>query len=74
MPPRTDILDEAERLGGPFWGSLALHVALAGLIAGGAWYNARSKPEQWGYLTGGGLGSVSVSPVARIPMLSRGES
>ena len=66
----ADILDQPERLRGAFWGSVFFHVALIVTMVGYAWIGP-GKREQWGELTGGGLGSVAVNPVASIPLPSR---
>jgi periplasmic protein TonB len=69
MSTHPDILDRRESLRGPFWGSLAFHLSLAGIAAGYAWTGP--KRIQWGDPSGGGLGSVAVNPVASIPLPSR---
>ncbi len=68
MAQRADILDQQERLRGPFVCSVALHVSLLALVLGTALVQARHPHDQWGSLNGGGFGSVTVNPVARIPL------
>jgi len=63
----ADILDQGERLRGYFWGSVLLHVGIAGALVA---YNVVSNNPRmpWGSRQGGGFGSVSVNPVAQIPL------
>jgi protein TonB len=68
MALRTDILDQQESLRGPFMWSVALHVSLVVVALGTALVQARRPHEQWGSINGGGFGSVTVNPVARIPL------
>jgi protein TonB len=68
MALHTDILDQQERLKGPFMGSIVLHVSVVAVTLGAAWVQARKPHEQWGAINGGGFGSVTVNPVARIPL------
>ncbi|HUP04460.1 MAG TPA: TonB family protein [Bryobacteraceae bacterium] len=70
MSARGDILDRPEPLAGSFWASVTLHVSVFAAIILSAWYQAHHPHETWGDLHGGGLGSVSVTPVARIPLPS----
>ena len=70
MTPHTDILDQAEPLGNPLAGSVALHLSVAAALLLSAWAGQR-QPVQWGDVNGGGMGSVAVSVVARIPMPGR---
>jgi len=70
MNARGDILESREPLAGSFWASLGLHAAVAAGLVLATLYQARSH-ETWGDTHGGGLGSVSVTPVARIPLPSR---
>jgi protein TonB len=67
MAAHVDILEEPDRLKRWVFGSVAMHLSIAGLIA---WYNflGPGKGVQWGSPTGGGMGSVVVNPVARIPL------
>jgi protein TonB len=67
MVQRADILDQQERLKGPFLGSILLHVSVVAVTLGTAWVQTRGH-EQWGDIRGGGFGSVTVNPVARIPL------
>jgi protein TonB len=68
MAQHSDILDQQERLRGPFVCSVALHASLVVAVLGTALVQARHPHEQWGSLNGGGFGSVTVSPVAHIPL------
>jgi protein TonB len=70
MAPHTDILDQPEPLGIPLAGSVALHLSVAAALLLSAWVG-RHQPVQWGDLNGGGMGSVAVSVVARVPMPGR---
>ncbi len=67
MPGHFDILDEPERMGRPFWGSLALHISIAAFILS---YGKLSLSSNilMGSPNGGGLGSVVVSPTPTIPL------
>jgi protein TonB len=67
MPGHVDVLEQRERLAGPFWGSLVLHAAVGGLLVGFAILNPM-KRIQLGSPTGGGLGSVAVTPTPFIPL------
>jgi protein TonB len=68
MAQRADILDQRERLRGPFLGSVVLHVSVLAAALGAALAQAGHPHEQWGSLNGGGFGAVTVNPVARIPL------
>jgi TonB family protein len=68
MAQRADILDQQERLKGPFLGSILVHVSVAAALLGGAWVQARRASEQWGDIRGGGFGAITVNPVAKIPL------
>ena len=68
MNSHADIMDRPERLWGSFWGSVALHLSVAGVVLLAAWIEARHPHENWGDIHGGGMGSVAVTPVARIPL------
>lgn len=63
----ADILDQPERLAGSFWSSVVMHIVIgAALVLYGV---AVNRPhERWGSKEGGGFGSVSVNPVATIPL------
>src|ERR1051326_2200308 len=67
MPGHVDILEQPDRLSGWLIGSLTLHILLAGSLF---WYTVLGpgKTMQWGSPTGGGVGSVTVNPVAKIPL------
>jgi TonB family protein len=69
----ADTLDQQERLVIPFWGSIAMHIAIAGLLIG---YGIASNRHhmRWGSKDGGGgLGtSVVVNPTATIPLQTFG--
>jgi protein TonB len=71
MPGHADILDQPERLRGPFWGSICLHTAMAGLFIGATVIHPGGKVEQWGDPDGGRFGSVAVNSVASIPLPNR---
>jgi periplasmic protein TonB len=72
MSGRYDILDEPERLRGPFLGSLVLHGGMFGLVVGMAVLHPfGGKVEHWGSKTGGGFGAVAVTAVKTIPLPSR---
>lgn len=70
MQSHPDILDQPDSLSRWLAGSVVLHGAMAGalvvmVIAG------NRMTEHWGSPTGGGWGSVSVTPVAQIPLPQR---
>lgn len=65
---RRDILDQPERLRPSFWKSLALHVGVVSAILGLTWVQNHRQHMDFGDLNGGGIGSVSVNVVARIPL------
>ncbi|MEO8596190.1 MAG: TonB family protein [Candidatus Solibacter sp.] len=66
----ADILDQTERLGTSFAGSLAFHVVLAAAIAGAGWIENRDKLSL-GDPNGGRFGAVAITPVASINLPSR---
>lgn len=66
-----DILDEPERLGRHFIGSLVLHGGSIAVFFGLTALHPFGKVEQWGDPNGGRFGSVAVNPVASIPIPSR---
>jgi protein TonB len=68
MASHADILDRPERLWGSFWGSVVLHLSIAAAVLLAAWVQARSPHENWGDIHGGGMGSVAVNVVPRIPL------
>jgi protein TonB len=62
----ADILDQRERLTASFWGSIAMHAAIAAiLIVGGI---SGAPRERWGSKNGGGFGAVAVNTVTQIPL------
>jgi len=65
---RRDLLDRPERLRGPFWSSLALHIGIVSSIVGLTWVQNHQPHNVFGDVNGGGIGSVTVNPVARIPL------
>ena len=72
MAGHADILEQQqERLTGPFWGSIALHVGLVAAVATFAIVHPLGR-EQWGDQNGGRVGSVAVSAVASIPLPTHG--
>ncbi len=72
MAPHGDILDQPERLRGPFLGSIALHLSIAAAVIGLSWAEAHRPREIWGNPNGGGgFGSVAVNVVPRIPLPTR---
>lgn len=71
MAGHADILDQQERLTKFFWGSIALHLGIAGSILAFAVVHPLSV-EHWGDPNGGRLGSVAVNSVASIPLPNRG--
>ncbi|MBZ5619849.1 MAG: TonB C-terminal domain-containing protein [Acidobacteriia bacterium] len=70
MASHADILDQPERLGRPFWGSVFLHVSVAAAILSYTWIGNRPT-ELMGDPHGGGIGSVAVTPVASIKLPSK---
>jgi len=70
MTPHTDILDQPEPLGKPLAGSVALHISVAAALLISTWIGRR-LPAQWGDINGGGMGSVAVNVVPRIPLPGR---
>jgi protein TonB len=70
MTPHVDILDQPEPLKKWLLGSVALHLSVAASVLAYGWIGP-GKREQWGEVTGGGMGSVAVSPVARVPLPGR---
>jgi protein TonB len=69
MAGHVDILDQQQRMTGSFWGSVMLHGSVAGLLI--AYHFITPPHEQFGEKNGGGMGSVTVNPVASIPLPSR---
>ncbi len=70
MAPHTDILDQPEPLGRSLAGSVALHVSVAAALLMSTWMG-RGQRVQWGDINGGGMGSVAVNVVPRIPLPAR---
>ena len=67
MAMHADILDQPERLSGPFWGSVILHISAVGALVLATAVEQAAR-IQMGSPTGGGMGSVMVNPVAAIPL------
>ena len=69
MSPHVDILDDRERLGRPFLGSIVFHVLLiiavagVGIVRSGGIRMGEEKP-------GGTVGTVAITPVGSIPLPS----
>ncbi len=70
MNARGDILDQEERLRGPFWGSVVLHVGFAAAVLTFTYVHPGAT-VQWGDIHGGGFGSVAVNAVHSIPLPQR---
>jgi protein TonB len=70
MTPHTDILDQPEPLGKSLAGSVALHISVGAALLMSAWIGHGPRVE-WGDINGGGMGSVAVNVVPRIPMPGR---
>jgi protein TonB len=70
MAPHVDILDERESLKRPFYGSVALHMAVAGAIATYALLGNRTR-VLWGDPSSLGGGAMTVGVVKQIPLPSR---
>jgi protein TonB len=68
MATRVDILDQPDSLRRPFWGSVALHVSLVASLLLTTWIQSRRPHMDWGDIHGGGMGSVAVNVVKRIPL------
>src|SRR5919112_6367530 len=71
MSARMDILDEPERLRGPFLGSIACHAGMIGAFVAIAVIHPMGKVEHWGDPNGGGFGSVAVNAVPSIQLPNR---
>src|SRR4051812_49073957 len=71
MSARIDILDEPERLRGPFLGSVAFHAGMIGAFVAITVFQPMGKVEHWGDPKGGGFGSVAVNAVPNIPLPNR---
>jgi protein TonB len=72
MSGRIDILDQPERLRGPFWGSVVLHAGMIGMFIAATVIQPFGKVEHWGDPNGGRFGSVAVNAVPSIPLPNRG--
>jgi len=70
MTPHADILDQPEPLGKSLAGSVALHISVAAALLTSTWIGRR-LPVEWGDINGGGMGSVAVNVVPRIPLPGR---
>jgi protein TonB len=70
MAPHIDILDQPEPLGKPLAGSVALHLSVGAALLMSAWIG-HGPGVQWGDVNGGGMGSVAVNVVPRIPLPGR---
>jgi protein TonB len=66
----ADILDQSDRLTASFWGSVAMHGAIAATLI---LYGVAGGPhERWGSKNGGGgFGAVAVNTVSQIPLPGR---
>src|SRR4051794_18471650 len=72
MAARMDILDEPERLRGPFWSSVAMHAGLFGLFVAATVVQPFGKVVNLGDPNGERFGSVAVTAVPSIPLPNRG--
>jgi protein TonB len=70
MAPHIDILDQPEPLGKSLAGSVALHITVGAALLVSAWIGHGPRVP-WGDLNGGGMGSVAVNVVPRIPLPGR---
>jgi protein TonB len=70
MRPRTDILDEEQPLGRWLLASVIFHFSMAASLVLAYWTAGRTTMIL-GDRNGGGIGSVAVTPVSRIPLPSR---
>src|SRR5689334_1773600 len=69
MSPHVDILDDRERMGRPFLGSLLFHGRLIAAVAGAGL--VRSSGIRLGdEKPGGTVGTVAITPVGSIPLPS----
>jgi protein TonB len=68
MPGHIDILDEQERIRGAFFGSVALHLGLAGVVALWSMGLIGNRVERWGDPNSLGGGAVGITPVNKIPL------
>jgi protein TonB len=65
-----DLFDRPEPVTGSFWGSVGLHVSVAGALLAYTAIEASRKPLM-GDVNGGGMGAVAVTAVHTIPLPSR---
>ena len=70
MHTHGDVFDRPDRVTGPFWGSVGLHVSVVVFLLGYAAAESRRKPMM-GDVDGGRMGSVVISAVRTIPLPSR---
>ncbi len=70
MTSQAHTLDQPERLAGPFWGSVILHISVAAFALAFTWAGSRSSVK-WGDPHGGGLGAVAITPVKTIKLPSQ---
>ncbi|MBL8227724.1 MAG: TonB family protein [Bryobacterales bacterium] len=66
----ADMMDQRDRLQKPLAASLAMHLAVTGLVIGWTWYQDQRKRDVFGD-PNSNPGSVSVQPVNGIPMPTR---
>jgi protein TonB len=66
-----DVLEAPESLRNPFLGAIGLHMAVVGAMVGAALLAPHI--DRFGDPGGGGMGSVTVDPVQKIPMYRRTE-
>jgi periplasmic protein TonB len=66
-----DILDEPERMRGPFLGSVAFHGGVIALFTGLTVFHPFGQVEHWGDKDGGRYGAVAVTAVPSIPLPSK---
>jgi periplasmic protein TonB len=64
----VSIAEEKESLGGPTFGSVLLHVAFVGAIAGLTMVNARFRANQWGVNGQGAIQANLVNSAPSIPL------
>jgi protein TonB len=69
MSPHVDILDQRERIGPSFFGSLAFHGFLVVAVAGIGWVQKHNTISM-GDPNGGRLGAVAITPVNSIALPS----
>jgi protein TonB len=69
MSARIDILDQPERLRGPFVGSIALHAGMIAVFVGATLGHLfPGNVEHWGDPNGGRIGSVAVNAMPSVPL------